>query len=696
MPLPYAHEDAALNLERLLIENGTLMPPELNRSSVLQTLTQTGQTTPRDVKPVFWISGHEGYGRRFMIEKFMKQYDPNSKRFEIALLDSDGPLQALFRLKGRSTAVTESALEAIVLSGKSGLGGPAEIGELVKTVDDIALKGGHVVITFEALSQDTSRWIPNWLLEWLEAVPVGRKPKLFVVAQFGFPPGLLRRSSLALCVAPYQIPSLDFDESKNYVYKLTSFFDQTPDRWQSEDIEGVVDDAGGTISLLIAMARNRSLASDLKTYAGRDSDVGTTFVIKLNHYLDRCAEHIRKVTDSIPILKALIDLQLLAFDDLKLMFPNADVHTVLGLLIQLGLAESPTEGLYRVPRLVVRRLDARLRAHDAASSDSFSQRQRFELLFKPQSAMASREPLVDKIETRIRAHLLSGDPVANSPVAKFITVSYLLQAGIRAYHRPDYSSSLRLLGECVRARSQFPEINTRCVMLRYFGLAAAREGNTGCMQQAVELLNKEGANGVRHTSHVNPRADAEFILGMSCRLDERWGDAAKHFSRSLTGLKAGGHMRVSDCHRELAQCYLNPHSQIRGPDIPPDYSAARFHARQAYESRDTIMALDILVKVLTDSCWKDVTLSDVDKSELEGELAFYFEQLHSVSTNLGWGTWHQRKAEDLIQYGDDDSLEQALASAREAHAISSREDFQPLIWKILIKLGTETHLVELI
>ena len=179
LPLPYAHEDAALNLERLLIENGTLMPPELNRSSVLQTLTQTGQTTPRDVKPVFWISGHEGYGRRFMIEKFMKQYDPNSKRFEIALLDSDGPLQALFRLKGRSTAVTESALEAIVLSGKSGLGGPAEIGELVKTVDDIALKGGHVVITFEALSQDTSRWIPNWLLEWLEAVPVGRKPKLF-------------------------------------------------------------------------------------------------------------------------------------------------------------------------------------------------------------------------------------------------------------------------------------------------------------------------------------------------------------------------------------------------------------------------------------------------------------------------------------------------------------------------------------
>ena len=108
------------------------------------------------------------------------------------------------------------------------------------------------------------------------------------------------------------------------------------------------------------------------------------------------------------------------------------------------------------------------------------------------------------------------------------------------------------------------------------------------------------------------------------------------------------------------------------------------------------MALDILVKVLIDSCWKDLKLSDVEISKLEAELEIYFDQLHSVSTNLGWGTWHQRKAEDHIQYGDDDSLEQALVSAREAYAISSREDFQPLIWKILIKLGADTHLVELV
>lgn len=696
LPLPYDQELTGLNLERLLIDNGTLIPPELNRSTVLQTLTQIGQTTPREVKPVFWISGYEGYGRRFLIEKFMKQYDPNSKRIEIALLDSDGPLQALFRLKGRSTASTETDLAAVVLSGKGGLGGTAEIGELVKTVEDIALKGGHIVITFEALSQDTSRWIPNWLLEWLEAVPLGRKPKLFLVAQFGFPPGLLRRSSLARCVAPYQIQALDFDEARNYVYKLTSFFDQNPERWQLEDIESVADDAGGNISLLIAMARNRSLAPDLKSYAGHESDVGTAFVTKLNHYLDRCVEQIRPVTDAMSILRTLIDLQLVGFSDLKLMFPNADIHTVLGLLIQLGLTESPAEALYRVPRLVVRRLDAHIQLRHAQSSDHFSKQQRFELLFKSQPALVSREPVVDKIETRVRAHLLSGEPIANSPVAKFITVSYLLQAGIRAYHRPDYAGALRLLGECVRARSQFTELNTRCVMLRYFGLAAAREGNTGEMQRAIELLNKESDSGSWKTSRVNPKADAEFVLGMSCRLDERWGDATKHFARSLRGLQDSGHIRVGDCHRELAQCHLKPHHQIGKPDIPPDYSAARFHARQAYESRDTIMALDILVEVLIDSCWKDPKLSDVEKSKLEAELEIYLDRLQSDSTNLGWGTWHQRKAEDLIQYGDADSLEQALTYAREAYAISSREDFQPLIWKILIQLGADTHLVELV
>jgi tetratricopeptide (TPR) repeat protein len=688
LPLPFDKEVTSSQLERLLIENGTATPPEFDRSNILQKLNVLAQTTPREIKPIFWISGHEGYGRRFVVEKYMLQFDPNSKRIEIPLLDSDGPLQALLRLKGRSAGIKIEALERLVAASKDGHGGTDEAQLLVEAVEAISTKGGHVVITMEALNKDANRWIPNWLLSWMENVPAGRKPKVYIVAQFGFPQALLIRKDLARKVTSFMIPSLEFDEAKTFAYRLTGFFDLKAERWQPKDIERVADDAEGNISLLIAMSRNRSLAPDLNIYIGSASDVPETFITKLNRYLDGCMLQIRLVPDAIAMLRVFSDLQLVSFSDMKIMFPQADLHTVLGELLDLGLIEAPGEGLYRVPRLVVRRLDIHLNLRDALSSDTLVLQDRFKRLFAKSADTNAREPLIDKIETRVRAHLLTGAPVNDSPLAKFITASYLLQAGIRAYDRQDYSSSLKLLRDCVRHKNEFPEINTRCVMLRYFGLAAAREEKTVEIQQAVEHLIKEGKSGAWKRSRVNPEADAEFVLGFACRLSQRWTDACKHFLKALVRMEQDGSSRIGDCHRELAECYL--HEQV------PNYAEARSHATKAYESRDTIMTLDILVKALTASCWNDTKLTESERATLESKLDNYFDRLQALSTALGMGMWHQRKAEDLMQSGKYEDLVQALAYAKEALAISSRQDFHPLIWKILSQLGSDQHLDELV
>lgn len=225
-------------------------------------------------------------------------------------------------------------------------------------------------------------------------------------------------------------------------------------------------------------------------------------------------------------------------------------------------------------------------------------------------------------------------------------------------------------------------------MLRYLGLAAAREDKTVETQQAVELLLKEAQSGAWRRSRVNPLADAEFVLGFACRLSERWSDACKHYLKSLKLMEDDGSSRLGDCHREIAECYL--HEQ------EPNYREARLHALRAYESRDTIMALDIVVKALTASFWNDESLSERERDQLEVQLNNYLDRLQEISTSLGMGMWHQRKAEDLMQSGEPADLERALVFAKEALAISSRQDFHPLIWKILIELQSEAHLKELV
>jgi tetratricopeptide (TPR) repeat protein len=688
LPLPFDKESATHQLERLLIENGTGMPPEFDRSGILQKINQSTQTTPREIKPVLWISGYQGYGRRFVVEKYMRMFDPNSKRVEIALSDSDGPLQALVRLKGRGAGANIADLERLIEASKDTHGGAAEAQKLAETVSNITGSGGHVVIVLDALSADANRWIPSWLIDWMEIVPAGRKPKVFIVAQFRFPQGLFRRSGIAQNVSSFELPSLDFEDAKTYAYRLTGFYDLNAERWNSSDIEKLSEDSQGTISLLIAMSRVRSLAKDLNIYQGTASEIPETFLEKLNNYLDICMSQVREKNDVVAILRALSDLQLVPFSDLKIMFPKADLYSVLGDLLDLGLVEVADEGLYRVPRLVVRRLDSYLKVQNAPSSDAVTMQDRFKRLFAKPIDSAAQEPLIDKIETRVRAHLLSGMPAAESSVAKFITASYLLQAGIRAYDRQDYASALRLLQDCIRHRSSFPEVNTRCVMLRYFGLAAAREEKTIEMQQAVELLIKEGSNGAWRRSKVNPEADAEFVLGFSCRLGERWKEAIRHFLKALKRLQEDGSSRVSDCHRELADCYL--HEQL------PNYEEARLHAKLAYESHSTIMGLDILVKTLTASVWNDVKLSDRERSKLEGELELQLDRLQKLSASLGMGLWHQRKAEDLMHSGEANDLQSALEYAQTALVISSRQDFHPLVWKILCQLGSDSYLNQLI
>ena len=79
LPLPFDKTTTTNNVERLLISNGTSAPPEFDRSGVLQTLNQLAQSSPRDIKPVIWISGHEGYGRRFIVEKYMRLFDMHGR-----------------------------------------------------------------------------------------------------------------------------------------------------------------------------------------------------------------------------------------------------------------------------------------------------------------------------------------------------------------------------------------------------------------------------------------------------------------------------------------------------------------------------------------------------------------------------------------------------------------------------------------
>jgi tetratricopeptide (TPR) repeat protein len=686
LPLPFSAEVVIRSLESLLIDNGMLAPPEFDRTDATKRLTELGQISPRELRPAYWISGYQGYGRRFVVERFMRAFDPNSKKVEVTMSDADGPLAVLLRLSSRGLATPISDLEVLSAACKDGYGGQHETEKVVQAIDAISGRGMHVVIYFEALHADANRWVPQWLLNLMRLLSASRKPKVFFIAQFDFPAALLKDSDLRARTAAFRLPSIEFEEAKTYAYRLTGLFDSNPNRWQPTDIERLADDGQGNLSLLIAIGRYRSLAIDLRIASDQQLDTDHLFAAKINQHLDVCVEQIRNIPDSFELLRVLDDLQLVSFEDLKILFPKADLVTVLNKCLEFGLLEVPNESMYRIPRLILRRLVTRLAFAQGHTSESIGRHERLARLVNSPVRQKPDEPIFERIETRIKSELLSTGE-SKGQYSKFVTAAYLLHAGIRSYDRQDFAAALKLLRACVRQKEQLPELNTRCVMLRYYGLAAAREDANSDLQKAVELLRAENIEAKKSHARVNPAADAEFVLGFSNRLKEQWFDAIRYYKNSLKYLTDDGGRRIGDCHREMAECCLHLGQS--------NYADARFHAEQAYKSNDNIMSLDIWVKVLIESVWNDTNLDNVSKAKLEHILDTSLSKLERLSAVLGMGMWHQRKAEDLLQSGEPLDLKSATEHARTALEISHREDFYSLLWRCLVRTNTTQSIAEL-
>lgn len=692
LPINSAQALILAQVRRLLIDNGNLSAPDFDRGLILRALDQRAQRESlREVTPVIWLSGHEGFGRRWIAERFMRIFDPNRSKIEVGMTDSDGPLSVLLRIISKGRGATSEELKA-TLQASTAAGGENEIVQIVNTIDELSLNGKYLLLTLEPLNQDASKWVPDWLIEVIKRLKSSRLPKLFVVAQFSFSAKLAFRREFASQLAMASVSSLETSEAKRYAIKLTGRFDENANRWTDELIDRLVDDAEGNISLLISSARIRSLSTDLQTFEHTDEENLASFSEKLRKYLDACMPQVRKMPDAVSVLRVLIDLQLVTFDDLQLLFPQSNLTAVLGALIGIGLVESPADGVYRVPRMVVRRLDSRLDARQAINSDHLSLVDRYKQFFG-KLPQPSNEPLIDKIEARVRAFLLSGNASPTSEIEPFLLTGHLVQSGIRAYDRQDYATSLRLLRTCAEKEKDFSEFNTRCVLFRYFGLAASREYAQGVheaksdIDTAVRLLRAEQRKIVGRV-RINPSADADFILGFSARLQENWETAFFHYKSAVLKIGDDSGVRVSDCHRELAEVLLHIG--------PINYRDAIFHAESAIGSRDTILSLDILVKVLIEAFWNDNYLSDNERDKLERKLNAALAKLKTLSTSLGAALWHQRRAEDLMQSGDVESMEEALGLAKAAVQISPRPEYHVLKWRILLRIGTDEYLSQLI
>jgi tetratricopeptide (TPR) repeat protein len=686
LPIPYESHQVEHSLEQLLIDNGLGKQPDHDRSTLIQSLTQAVSISLRQIRPIVWVFGHEGYGRRFLIDRFMRTFDPNSRRLEIPLSDADGPLQALLRVLSSGLRATEAELTAVAKRATAAYGGQAEVTQLTECVQKITASGQHLVFRLEPIHTDASGWIPKWMIDWFSEVPTTSRPLVFVAAQFAYPAGLLNGSSGASKIASFAVPSLTFEEAKSYAVRLTSIFDKSPDRWTEPDIDGVVDAAAGTIALLISIARERCQLADLRLAPPPLLSDDHPFTQKLNAHLNVCVDLLKQMPDALELLATLVDLVLVSYDDLRTLFPKAELPSVLGRCFELGLIESPADGQYQVPRLVHRRLYSYLLSVQGLATESITRAKRVLRLMADRSQPIEGGDVFQRIETRIRSSLSVSGEVPDGRFEPFISASYLFHAAIRAYDRQLYDQALKLLRLCIRSIDNFPELNTKCVVLRYYGLAAARQGEEDDKLRAVDLLRKAAPLPRPRGLRVNPVSDADFVLGFADRLVERWDEAIRHFRTSLTRLEEEGNWRVSDCHRELADCFLNTR--------PPQYADARFHAQKAYESRDNFMSLDIYVKSLVQSCWNDTSLTERQKAELETKLEALYARLEATSTALSNGVWHQRKAEDIAESGDEADLREAVAHARKAMDLSRREDFHPLLWKLLLRLGSEEALQE--
>lgn len=344
--------------------------------------------------------------------------------------------------------------------------------------------------------------------------------------------------------------------------------------------------------------------------------------------------------------------------DLGSVFEDADesILNIISKCAKLGFVERDSGGLYRLTPF----LSGRLARHLVRADLVDWRRSVIENFAKTPIDFDTQDNEFIRIEARIQASLWTGKDDLPNLIEKFVSASHWFQAGVRLYHARQHTAAHRLLKKAFATRDSFSQAS-RTELLRYFGLAAIRIGQSADVETCISLLN----------SNYNTKEIASYLEAFSLEVQQRFTEAKEKYEEALE-LNQGKGNRLERIYRPLIKCILLMRF--------PDFRLAEDYARDWAKVRQTVFTKHALCRIYLLWINKGPTLRKPVPSDLQKR---YDDALSDLQAHPGGtGAYHEVLAEDAELRGRPDI---AVEELEKAISIDVRFELRLKRWQIMAR-----------
>lgn len=572
-------------------------------------------------RELLFVSGLEGVGRRTALRQYMLQAHPNRVERQVFMESVDGPEDLLIPLMEVAMLTVEQRSEVLERIRTGATNALKEVRRILHIARD---NKSYYIVTIDRFIGVDGAAIPQWMSEVLSVFKVGPNPLIFIVTSNPVTDGLLVHFPNSQRV---RVPGLETEEANELVHRL-ALEDPSPQRWTGSKKAVVASACGGNPSLCKSVMHAMCLEPTLdfvdRIAIRAEEDFGAVLASLMaywvRHYKDRASD--------LMALRVIEKLGLTSKEALdEILQPVVEEHGEYDLygLRDQGLVEQLSDGIYRIPPLVQRRLGDALwsKVNESSVDRLFGKFAKSVLVAKTEYGAVYA---VNAINTSLR---MGRDTIAPE-YESYITLSMLFKSGLERYSNRDWISAHRTLQRAMvkLANGQVTvDITTQIEIARYSGLAAVRAKDSNAAQNACEYLEARFTETKRSKSAT---AMAHFIRGFKYRFGLQFRDSINSYETALHCLRGEQYLerQRAAIYTELANVYLRAN--------PPNFLKALESAKQAFDQKDVTHTLNVYLHALILYVFRSGLYTTQDQvSRFSNEIDTLLKRLEVRSLELG-------------------------------------------------------------
>lgn len=614
-------------------------------------------------RELLFISGLEGIGRRTALRQYMLQTFPGRIERPVFLDSIDGPEDLLIPLMDAASMPVARRKEVLTqISNEQ----TTATKEARKILHEARTGKSYYVITVDRFAGVDAGSIPIWLTEALSVFKSGSSPLIFIITSNPVSTQFLEHYPHAAVI---RVPGLEEEEMGELVHRL-SLEEEHPTRWSAEKREAIVKACGGNPSLCKSVMHALSYESTLdfadQIAKRADENFGQVLASLMAHWV----KHYSDRKSDLLALRVIEKIGVTSKDALdEIMQPVVDLHGVYDLfgLRNQGLVEQLSDGLYRIPPLVQRRLGSALWTIRAdLNIDSL-----FEV-FSKSVQVAKTEYGAMYASNVITASLRSNTQHIAPEYDAYVTLSMLFKAGYERYSNKEFRlahTTLQRAMQRLLSKSALVDVTTQIEIARYAGLAAVRRKDSDAVDIACHFLNHQFEKSKRSNS---AKAMAYFIRGFEARISNQHTSALTAYESALHSLHSERFVerQRAAIYTELATVHLRA--------IPPNYTKALDFAKKAFEQKDVTHTLSAYIHALIAYVFESDSLRTLSQIQpYINEIENLLTRLEIRSKELSQDFHVTRNHEYRIAHENWELRHPEAITARTRGALTANQVFEP-------------------